>query len=132
MNHCLFVPPTPGYAPCSREKGHDGPCAHELSEISNEPARQEDGTYIYKGRRYSVVASAMLICLDDYPNACFTTAKRTPGEILVVNAPPGEGMLPSIIQFQSHLEMNSDISTMKDRVIETLEKYHQHLESQKV
>lgn len=25
---CGFVPPTPGYAPCTRTKGHDGPCAH--------------------------------------------------------------------------------------------------------
>lgn len=25
---CGFVPPTPGFAPCTRDKGHDGPCAH--------------------------------------------------------------------------------------------------------
>src|ERR1035437_3885703 len=28
---CGFVPPTPGYAPCTRERGHGGPCAHELA-----------------------------------------------------------------------------------------------------
>lgn len=28
---CGFVPPTPGYAPCTRDKGHNGPCAHPLS-----------------------------------------------------------------------------------------------------
>jgi hypothetical protein len=28
---CGFVPPTPGYAPCTREAGHAGPCAHPLS-----------------------------------------------------------------------------------------------------
>jgi hypothetical protein len=27
---CGFVPPTPGYAPCTREADHDGPCAHSL------------------------------------------------------------------------------------------------------
>lgn len=29
---CGFVPPTPGYAPCTRDDGpgHDGPCAHPL------------------------------------------------------------------------------------------------------
>ena len=26
---CGFVPPT--YAPCTRNKGHEGPCAHPLS-----------------------------------------------------------------------------------------------------
>lgn len=35
---CGFVPPTPGYAPCTRpreregEIGHEGPCAHPLLE----------------------------------------------------------------------------------------------------
>jgi hypothetical protein len=29
---CGFVAPTPGYAPCTREKGHDGPCAHDLAD----------------------------------------------------------------------------------------------------
>lgn len=28
---CGFVPPTPGYKPCRRAEGHDGPCAHEIS-----------------------------------------------------------------------------------------------------
>lgn len=28
---CGFIPPTPGYAACTREKGHTGPCAHPLS-----------------------------------------------------------------------------------------------------
>lgn len=27
---CGFVPPTPGYAPCTRPAGHDGPCAHSF------------------------------------------------------------------------------------------------------
>lgn len=27
---CGFVSPTPGYAPCTRETGHTGPCAHHL------------------------------------------------------------------------------------------------------
>lgn len=30
---CGFVPPTPGYAACTRSKGHDGPCAHERLEV---------------------------------------------------------------------------------------------------
>jgi hypothetical protein len=28
---CGFVPPTPGYAPCPQEKGHEGPCSHHYS-----------------------------------------------------------------------------------------------------
>lgn len=28
---CGFVPDTDGYLPCGRKKGHDGPCAHEIS-----------------------------------------------------------------------------------------------------
>lgn len=28
---CGFVPPTPGYAPCTRAGGHEGPCAHPLA-----------------------------------------------------------------------------------------------------
>lgn len=27
---CGFIPPTPGYAPCTRDKGHSGPCAHDF------------------------------------------------------------------------------------------------------
>lgn len=27
---CGLVPPTPGYAGCTRDKGHNGPCAHAL------------------------------------------------------------------------------------------------------
>ncbi len=27
---CGFIPPTPGYAGCTRRKGHSGPCAHAL------------------------------------------------------------------------------------------------------
>ena len=27
---CGFIPPTPGYAPCTRSACHDGPCAHPL------------------------------------------------------------------------------------------------------
>lgn len=27
-DRCGFVPPTPGYAPCTRPKHADGPCAH--------------------------------------------------------------------------------------------------------
>jgi hypothetical protein len=26
---CGFIPPVGGYAPCCRDKNHDGPCAHE-------------------------------------------------------------------------------------------------------
>jgi hypothetical protein len=33
---CGFVPPTPGYAPCTRAKGHDGPCAHDLAGGTNQ------------------------------------------------------------------------------------------------
>jgi hypothetical protein len=29
---CGFAPPTPGYDGCTRKSGHDGPCAHELTE----------------------------------------------------------------------------------------------------
>lgn len=29
---CGFIPPTEGYGPCSRKKGHDGPCAHDFAE----------------------------------------------------------------------------------------------------
>ncbi len=28
---CGFVPPTPGYGPCTRNRGHEGPCAHPLA-----------------------------------------------------------------------------------------------------
>ncbi len=31
-NRCGFIPSTPGYAPCTRAKGHDGPCAHDLDD----------------------------------------------------------------------------------------------------
>jgi hypothetical protein len=31
IESCGFIPPTPGYAPCTRQKGHDGPCAHPLA-----------------------------------------------------------------------------------------------------
>ena len=41
---CGFVPPTPGYAGCTRAKNHSGPCAHPLTdtivfqqEYQNEP-----------------------------------------------------------------------------------------------
>jgi hypothetical protein len=30
---CGFKPPTPGYAACTREKGHTGPCAHPLESL---------------------------------------------------------------------------------------------------
>lgn len=33
MTECGFIPPTPGYYPCRREEGHDGPCAHECDEF---------------------------------------------------------------------------------------------------
>lgn len=28
---CGFIPPTPGYDGCTRDKGHTGPCAHEFN-----------------------------------------------------------------------------------------------------
>jgi len=28
VKRCSFRPPTPGYGPCTRERGHSGPCAH--------------------------------------------------------------------------------------------------------
>lgn len=37
---CAFVPPTPGYAPCTRRAGHPGPCAHPLTV---DPAREPAG-----------------------------------------------------------------------------------------
>lgn len=42
---CAFVPPTPGYAPCSRLKGHSGPCAHylQLPEYNDLFFRAENG-----------------------------------------------------------------------------------------
>ncbi len=27
---CAFVPPTPGYMPCTRDASHSGPCAHPI------------------------------------------------------------------------------------------------------
>jgi hypothetical protein len=30
---CGFIPPTPGYSGCTREKGHTGPCAHPLESL---------------------------------------------------------------------------------------------------
>jgi len=36
---CGFVPPTPGYAPCTRAKGHEGPCAHPLAKIPGRPTQ---------------------------------------------------------------------------------------------
>lgn len=35
-DRCGFVPPTPGYAPCTRLDGHDGPCAHPFSVSDKE------------------------------------------------------------------------------------------------
>jgi hypothetical protein len=29
---CGFVPPTPGYAACTRQAGHTGPCAHKFAK----------------------------------------------------------------------------------------------------
>jgi hypothetical protein len=40
---CGFVPPTPGYAACTRAKGHDGPCAHHELQ-PNVPNRPEHTT----------------------------------------------------------------------------------------
>jgi hypothetical protein len=34
---CGFVPPTPGYAPCTREPHSDGPCAHPLLKVKVQP-----------------------------------------------------------------------------------------------
>lgn len=31
---CGYIPPTPGYGPCTRDRGHEGPCAHELLSFS--------------------------------------------------------------------------------------------------
>jgi hypothetical protein len=47
MNRCNFIPPTAGYAPCSREKGHDGPCAHEYKygRILCAAIKYDDGEY---------------------------------------------------------------------------------------
>lgn len=30
VNRCNYQPEDQRYAPCTREKGHDGPCAHEF------------------------------------------------------------------------------------------------------
>jgi hypothetical protein len=38
---CGFVPPTPGYAPCTRQKGHEGPCAH--APFDDDPLSSADG-----------------------------------------------------------------------------------------
>jgi hypothetical protein len=47
MNRCNFIPPTAGYAHCSREKGHDGPCAHEYKygRILCAAIKYDDGEY---------------------------------------------------------------------------------------
>jgi calcineurin-like phosphoesterase family protein len=29
---CAFIPPVPGYDGCTRDKGHEGPCAHEYKD----------------------------------------------------------------------------------------------------
>lgn len=44
-NRCFRVPPTVGYAPCTREKGHDGPCAHEPEAVNHPPHYGGDTTY---------------------------------------------------------------------------------------
>lgn len=36
---CGRIPPTPGYAACTRTVGHDGPCAHDL--VASEPTELE-------------------------------------------------------------------------------------------
>jgi hypothetical protein len=38
---CGFVPPTPGYAACTRNKGHDGPCAHPLASVVGEEVKDD-------------------------------------------------------------------------------------------
>lgn len=38
---CGFVPPTPGYAGCTRSFGHDGPCAHHYIGEAPQPTNQE-------------------------------------------------------------------------------------------
>jgi hypothetical protein len=35
--NCGFVPPTPGYAPCTREPHSSGPCAHPLLKPKAQP-----------------------------------------------------------------------------------------------
>jgi hypothetical protein len=34
LPRCGSIPPTPGYAACTRTKGHDGPCAHDFLRLS--------------------------------------------------------------------------------------------------
>ena len=41
QGRCGFVPPTRGYAPCTRAAGHSGPCAHSLAQPS--PSAQGTG-----------------------------------------------------------------------------------------
>jgi hypothetical protein len=36
-NQCDIRPLTPGYAPCTRNKGHDGPCANPLNFNTDRP-----------------------------------------------------------------------------------------------
>lgn len=40
-DRCNFTPPTPGYAPCQRLKGHEGPCAHDAGDYSGYIERPE-------------------------------------------------------------------------------------------
>jgi hypothetical protein len=32
VSRCAFKPPTPGYNICTRDEGHDGPCAHSFKK----------------------------------------------------------------------------------------------------
>ncbi len=42
MNHCTKHIPE-GYLPCTREAGHEGPCAHPLAPWGSEPEGQVIG-----------------------------------------------------------------------------------------
>ncbi len=40
-DRCGFTPSTPGYLPCTRLKGHSGPCAHHLDPLAFEQSLNE-------------------------------------------------------------------------------------------
>lgn len=70
---CGFTPPTPGYAPCTRNKGHDGPCAHPLADATFPAFATND--LIYGWKQADESAAAFLAAHPEYNNT-YTGVKR--------------------------------------------------------
>lgn len=67
---CGYMPAYPGYLPCTREQGHEGPCAHDLAAQPSELEcrchallLQEAALGIRALRRIAWVAIALIVLL---------------------------------------------------------------------